>query len=418
MEGQHTPPRASGRVTAPAHDFDHDFGPSLEELAHENARIGRPAPPFPVVRIMDGPPPTPPSLLVDDLLVAGDLNVFTGHGGHGKSTVALHIAIAVALGRPVFGTRPVHRSGAVLLVLPEDGEANARMILDALASTLTEDERERLTERLVMVRDDQAVNLVRDAVRLRLTATAHDCVLVVLDPLRNLLHDADENDNAIAGSVIDALRREVCRGAGATILLTMHNRKPGKDSGSGGAPSVHDLRGAGGWANAARLVWSVTKRDHHLTLSALKANRLRADLRHEVELTIEVDPDNPAAWRSCRLADANAGEKAVAFSPAFAPGKGRPLNANELRVLTALDDRQEPGARSSWSKWRDASGLNENTFKSVKTRLLDAGLACGIPTGKTSANGGPAYVYSITDLGRTALRPDGEGAKGEGVSEW
>jgi hypothetical protein len=385
-------------------------------LYGENDRVSRPVQPFATLRILEGEAPTPPALLIDGLVIDHDVTVMSGHGGSAKSTVALHVALSVALDRPVFGTRAVRRPGAVLLVLPEDGEANARMILDALAADLSEEDRLAIAERVVMIRDGELVNLVCDARRLRRTAEAHGAVLVVLDPLRNLIGDGDENDNGVAAQVFDGLRREVCRGAGAAVLAIMHHRKPGKDVGPDAAASVHEMRGAGGWANAARLVFSVSKRQSRVTLAAVKANRLRQDLRHEVELTIVADATNAALWRTCRIADCNAGSA----SEALTPGVARELTANERSALEALDDRHEPGARSSWSAWVDASGVSANSLKGpkgIKSRLLDAGLVQAIKTGRENPNHSPQYVYAITDAGRALIHPDSDPDKGDRVRE-
>jgi len=149
--------------------------------------------------------------------------------------------------------------------------------------------------------------------------------------------------------------------------------------------------------NGARLVLGVTKKagQNHVTLTGLKANRLRADIRHELTLDIEADPTNPARWLSCRITDANAG----ATSESLTPGIGRSLNANELTALSCLDDRHEPGKRLSWSRWRDESGLNPNTFKTIKDRLLTAQLVAAVPTGKKTRNNCPEYCYHITPAG-------------------
>jgi hypothetical protein len=357
---------------------------------------------FDVVHVLEGTPPEPPAVLANDLLVDRDVNLWVGHGGTGKSVLGLSAAVAVATGRPVFGTLPVNRPGAVLLVLPEDGQAAARMMLDSIIDGLELDAQERALcgERIIMITDDSAVSLVHDAHRLGQTALANRVVLVVLDPIRNLLGGEPENDNDVAGVVQDALRREICRGAGAAVLEMMHNRKPSKDSLPDAGVSRHDARGASGWVDGARLVFSVAKKDGRLTLTAVKANRLRSDLRHELNLMIDTDPENKAAWRTCTITDANTG----AASETLTAGRGRALNPNEQTVLSCLDDSHEPEKRASWSAWREGAGLNENTFRSVKKRLLDAGLVAALPTGRKHPNGGADYSYQITADGRMALQ--------------
>lgn len=389
-------------------------GPSTAERPARRALAGEPSPvrtrreerepepdPFPTVRILEGEPPSPPEMLVRDLLIDRDNNLWTGHGGHGKSVTAAAAIVGIALDYPVFGTLTVGRAGPVVIRTGEDGQGVQRMLFDAIQEGLGLGPAARaiLRERLIYIPDDVPTDLTRDARRLARTVRDAEAVLLYADPLPNLLGGANENDNDVAAAVQASLRRAVCWDADAAVLLVHHNRKPGKDDAGGGAPSVHDMRGGGAWANGARAVFSVAKKESRITLTSVKANRLRAGVKHELELTIESDPDNPAAWYSCRITDANAG----ASSDALVPGKGRALNGNETSTLRAIDDRHEPGRRWSWSAWRDDCGLNPNTWKSVKERLIDAGLATAIRTGKLQRNGSPEYVYAITPDGRRAL---------------
>ena len=353
---------------------------------------------FPIVRLLEGDAPEPAALLVSDLLMDRDINLFHGPGGNGKSTIVETIAVCVALGLPVFGSLAVTRPGNVLMVLTEDGQANARMMMDAIIAgmNLGDEAQAACMERIAMVSEDVIVNLTTDAQKLGATALAHEAVLVIVDPLGSALGGAPENDNTVPDQTYLALRRDVCRAADCAALITGHDRKPSKDS-SGDAR--YEARGAGGWINGARLAFQVKKRDQQITLTCSKANRVRSDINHELTLSIEADPGNKAHWTRCTVADANAGTA----SEALTPGKGRPLNRNEQAALSCLDDTQEPGKRLSWSAWIDQSELKANTLKSVKRRLVEAGLVAAINTGRKARSGGSEYAYEITPEGRTVL---------------
>lgn len=381
----------------------------------DRAPLFRPGP-FPVVRVLDGIAPPRPAVHVKGWGVSDDINLIGGPGGNGKTILLLYTAVCLPLGRPLFGTLDVYEPGPVLLVLPEDGQAAARMILDAIieGEGLSPNDRATLTDGIAMVPDDSTVDITQDTLRLQRTALDHQAVALIGDPIRNLIGGADENDNGVAGLTCDTIRRDLCRAAGVTVWLSHHNRKPGKDALADAAPSVHDLRGAGGWTNGSRLVLGVSKKGQRITVVGTKANRIRADIRHELELEIEADPNNAAHWLSCRVTDANAG----ASSESLTPGIGRSLNPNEQTALGCLDDSHEPGKRLSWSGWASQSGLNANTFKSIKDRLLSAGIAAAIPTGKKTRNGSPEYAYEITAQGRQALGTGwvSERSKGERVT--
>jgi len=393
-------------MTAPVVDREH-----ARLIAEARADVGGVVPlsstapgpaPFDVRHILAGNPPTAPAMLVHRLILDGDVTMFGGKGGAGKSVALLHVAVAVALGRPAFGSLAVNRPGPVLLVCPEDGEGFVRMALDAIiAAEGLEDRRRELADRLAIVADDQLVNLAVDANRLAATARELGAVLVILDPLRNLIPGAEETDNDVAAAVLDDLRRRVCREAGAAVAIAAHVRKANREDREAD-PSADDLRGASAWVNGSRLVFAIAKplSGDTLTVSCLKANRLRpADLKHRLTLAIEAEPANPAAWHACRLTDANTG----AESESYTPGLARPLNDTERDALDALDDSLEPGGALSWSAWCKRSGLKDDTFDKVRRRLIKHELAASTATGNKTRTGKPEYVYHITDTGRRAL---------------
>ena len=359
------------------------------------------ADPFPTVNLLEGPAPEGASLSVTDLLLDYDVNLVAGIGGSAKSTVMLYVAVCIVLGLPVFGSLVVSRPGPAVLVLAEDGLAAGRMMLDAIIEglELNEGQREILERDLVMVAEDATVNLERDAARLGATAIAHDAVVLIADPIRPMIGGESENDNGVASRSVDALRREVCRRAGAAVVLCQNLRKPGKDALAGTTVGRFDIAGAGAWVDSVRMALMVSKRDSQVSIAVVKANRVRADIRHELELVIDADPENKAQWVKCTITDRNAG----ACSESLTPGKGRPINENERKALTCLDDRHEPGRRVSWSAWCDETGINRNTLKDIKDRLLDGGLASSIPTGKKNNFGSAVYCYAISPDGRKAL---------------
>lgn len=371
--------------------------------------------PYDVLRVLEGDPAQPATMHVNDLLLANDVNLIAAPGGKGKTTIMLHVAVCTVLGRPVFGTLAVPRPGPVLVLAPEDGQAAVRMMLDSIIEGLGLDASDRATLRdyIGMIPEAEVVDLRRDLPRLARTMIDAEAVLLVADPLRNLIGDAVERDEAVAGHICAQLRHWICREADATVWLSHHARKAGRDPVSENGPTADDVRGSGGWVNGARLVFAVAKRDDRITLTSVKSNRIRADLRHQLDLTVDADPDNPARWISCRLEDANAGAR----SETFTPGVGRPLNDNEMKALGVLDDRLEPGARFSYSRWFKESGIgSENTFRGVKDRLLGTGLAGAEATDRMNRNRkSPIYQYGITDRGRRTLISGGwtpQGVKG------
>ena len=107
-----------------------------------------------------------------------------------------------------------------------------------------------------------------------------------------------------------------------------------------------------------------------------------------VELTLREMAEPP------RSPDRNTGTQSASLTP----GAGRLLNNNDRRALATL-----LGKRVSWSEWAK-SIPNVNTFRSVKTRLLGAGLAQAIPTGHKASNGGTEHTYAITPRGIQALQ--------------
>jgi len=82
-------------------------------------------------------PSPPPRFIWDDYLPCGVVTLMGAHGGTGKSTIALMLAVQTALGRPLFGIKTV--ACKTLYVSLEDGQHIVRHRLAAICRELEVD---------------------------------------------------------------------------------------------------------------------------------------------------------------------------------------------------------------------------------------------------------------------------------------
>jgi RecA-family ATPase len=154
-------------------------------------------------------------------MLAGTVGMIVGRGAVGKSFLALHIGISVALGKPACtgmgdALWPAPASGPVAIVMGEDIPDVVHYRLHELRAALSPDDLAQIDEEL----DVQSWTDEQDDLRViqrqpgglighgpfyhKLRALAEGRRLVILDPLA-FLHDCDENDNGDMTKLMRAL---------------------------------------------------------------------------------------------------------------------------------------------------------------------------------------------------------------------
>ena len=106
--------------------------------------------PLDAAALLDTPAP-PPSMVIADWLPAGYATLLAGHGGAGKSSIALRLAVCLAVGRPWYGLHCEQRR--VLYLACEDRAAVLQWRLQRIcdAEGLTPAERETLAAELKLM---------------------------------------------------------------------------------------------------------------------------------------------------------------------------------------------------------------------------------------------------------------------------
>ena len=167
----------------------------------------------------------PRQFLVDGLIKRGDLVVLAGRPKSGKSWLTLQLAQALDTGAPFLG-RAVTRA-RVLFIALEDG---ARRI------------HERLHIRRWLPNEAEfafALAPLGGGLGMRqLRVAADDFDVICVDSLRAACGDADENDNAVMGAIVQALA-DIAHQTQTAILTVHHTRKGGSDD------PFDTVRGAG-----------------------------------------------------------------------------------------------------------------------------------------------------------------------------
>lgn len=222
--------------------------------------------------------PQPPAHIIYPWLPAGEVTLFAGHGGAGKSAIALHLAVCTALGLPWCGLETTRRP--VLYLSAEDPVAvlhwrlaricaHLDLKLEDLAGRLTIIDASHLDAELMLDTgrgDEPTVTALYEALRRRI---ADPATLLMLDGASDL-YGASEIVRRHVRRFIRALRRLVGP-EGAVVLLAHLDKAAARDS------SVSDrYSGSTSWHNSVRSRWALGAEADNLVLTLAKANHAKA----------------------------------------------------------------------------------------------------------------------------------------------
>jgi Mrp family chromosome partitioning ATPase len=202
----------------------------------------------------------PPGWWWDGYLPAGVVTLLGAHGGTGKSTVALMLAVSVALGKPLFGVGT--RRGTVAYFSAEDGADLMRHRLRWLCRGLgvdVADVAERLHILDAVTEGDPALFHEVGAggrrqglttptyTALQAYVVAHDIDVLIVDNASDTF-DGSEIDRAKVRGFMRALAR-IAQARGGAVLLLAH---VDKSTSRGERNGTEGYSGSTAWHNSAR----------------------------------------------------------------------------------------------------------------------------------------------------------------------
>ena len=366
-----------------------------------------PVPPPPARRTPETPPapprrplPTHAPLLDDETAIPprrwiggpgalprGKLGMLCGPPGVSKTTLAIHVSIALAAGVPWAGlVAPEAPCRVVLCAIEDDIEELQRRAHAAI--TLIADhprDRKRVAENLRIIDLSDCVPLIevtRDGIGtetqgmsdLRATLEALKPDVVWLDPLVEI-HTGEESAASAMRPVMRALRTLAAR-LDAHICLLHHETKSGEGT------ALQRARGSGAIGGAIRLLWSLRP------MSAEEAQEYGiADDMRDLYLRLETGKSQyarraPNRWlvtEDAELANGDSAHRLVPWTPPSA-------DMTPEMIVTALacvrngfgGEPLSPGNRSEayWRTAFQAAGIP----RSVHQKLLDKLMAEGSVT--------------------------------------
>ncbi len=193
-------------------------------------------------------PPKPSEYLIKGVIEPGQVSLWFGPAGNGKSFLMLHLAYAIARGEPVFDRRV---RGADTLFLALEGRGGMDKRIYAMVKTMGPAPRFWLSGTGVQLlqtdRSGPRIN-VEHVEALTAFIREKNIKLAVIDTLNLTLGGADENDNSAMGLLIKAAG-EIATTTGCHIAFVAHSAKAGTEGGP---------RGGGAQKGNADLVVSVT----------------------------------------------------------------------------------------------------------------------------------------------------------------
>lgn len=272
-----------------------DYADKVQRLSIDPApKPGLP----PAVPAIDLPPPKMPRWIVQEFWPAGEIGLFVGDGGTFKSSVALHVAAAIAGGQRVFN-RYETTQRPVIIVSAEDDQDTVMIRLSAFVRGHGWDRRTVLSNVHLMCTGEPSVSDPKWRAHLIAEADRLQPGFLLLDPWAELL-GADENSNTEARPAIKYLRALARRNETA-IGIVHHAGKAHADR-----RTLDRIRGASALPSAARCIYFFDWHNHAIEVENLKQSRGPRLDSFVVDAIVTSDPKNRARWDVAQLSTKNA----------------------------------------------------------------------------------------------------------------
>jgi RecA-family ATPase len=200
--------------------------------------------------------PSPPRMIIDDWLPCGYAALLAGHGGVGKSGIALGLAACIALGRPWWGVQTTQRRALYLSCEDRTGVLHWRLARIGRHLGITLRDLHGHLEVLDLVgRDsvlwerDPRTGYTLTAAFGRLRERMHGVELLVVDGVSDT-YGGNENARSEVKRYVNALVSLIPPDTGA-VLLVGHIAKPAAFN----AQTTEGYSGSTSWHNSSRSRW-------------------------------------------------------------------------------------------------------------------------------------------------------------------
>lgn len=266
------------------------------EAAVAGASVIKPAEPTTLpkaVRALDAPPGKPVEWAIRDMWPRGELGLLVGDGGAFKSTVALHLAAAIAGGYPVFDRYAVEQR-PVLIVSAEDSQDIVLMRMNAIIAGHGWSRTRTLGNTYLLCEDEPSLGSSQWRFHLSAEVERIKPGFIVLDPWAELL-GGDENSNTDARPAIKFLR-SVGRSVDAAVAIVHHAGKAAPEK-----RALDRIRGASALPSASRVIWFFDYQETGVAVENIKLSRAPRLQPFVVKRHIEHLPGNRAQWTVARL---------------------------------------------------------------------------------------------------------------------
>lgn len=232
----------------------------LAELLEAVKEPSPPSPPFAVLDLMDQSEPVPPEFVWEGYIPKNLVTILSAHGGTGKSTLAIMLAVAVCAGLPLFNLST--KRGRVAFFSGEDGAELLRYRLRLVCRCLdvdladisdqlhiidaTEHDPVLYTELTASGRRDGATTATYQG--LRQYMAQHEISLLIVDNASDAF-DANEIDRARVRAFMRALALLAHENDAAVLLLAHVDKGTSRGDRSVNSESYS---GSTAWHNSAR----------------------------------------------------------------------------------------------------------------------------------------------------------------------
>jgi hypothetical protein len=265
---------------------------------------------------------------VADLITAGDFGLIAGEDGSMKTTLALHLAGAIAGGYRAFGRFAVVR-GPVLCVSEEDDAPVIRNRLEAMCRGHGWDPAVVLGNVHVLAKTELRLNSAAWRAHLTHHLDALAVRLLIVDPLAEV-STGEENSNSDGRADLQALR-SFARPSGANVLVIHHFGKPME-----GKRLVDRIRGNTAIKSGSRFTYAVEHDDaaKEITVTCVKLSRAPKLPPFVVRYIIQAEPENRAVWTVARFDYVDMREAKLEHAELFVLkqlGLGERMNTTELK---------------------------------------------------------------------------------------